>query len=69
MIEGQEVYNLTKFIAELDPEIPYALLAFHPDCHLTDLPRTSRAQAEAGLESAKRAGLKKVRLGNIHLLR
>ena len=68
MIDEKEVYQLAKFIAQLDPEIPYALLAFHPDCYLTDLPRTSRAQAEACWESAQKAGLKNLRIGNLHLL-
>lgn len=68
MIEDDEVFSLAKFIAELDPQIPYALLAFHPDCHLSDLPPTSRAQAESCLNSAKKAGILRLRLGNRHLL-
>jgi len=65
----EEVAGIAAFIASLDPDIPYALLAFHPDFLMTDLPTTPRRQAMECLEAAKAAGLTRVRLGNIHLLR
>jgi pyruvate formate lyase activating enzyme len=65
----EEVAGIAAFIASLDPDIPYALLAFHPDFLMTDLPTTSRRQAMECLEAARAAGLTRVRLGNIHLLR
>jgi pyruvate formate lyase activating enzyme len=68
-IDEQEVKTIASFISELDPNIPYALLGFHGDFLMTDLPATSLKQAEACLEAAKSAGLKRVRLGNVHLLR
>ncbi|MBA7689545.1 hypothetical protein ES703_98053 [subsurface metagenome] len=68
-IDAQEVKVIASFIAELDANIPYALLGFHGDFLMTDLPATSRKQAEGCLEAAKAGGLKRVRLGNIHILR
>jgi pyruvate formate lyase activating enzyme len=68
-IDELEVSSIAKFIASLDPNIPYALLAFHPDFLMTDLPTTSLQDAERCLKAAKEAGLRRVRLGNIHLLR
>ena len=68
-IDELEVSNIAKFIASLDQNIPYALLAFHPDFLMTDLPTTSLQHAERCLKAAKEAGLCRVRLGNIHLLR
>jgi pyruvate formate lyase activating enzyme len=68
-IDGEEISNIAAFIASLDPDIPYALLAFHPDFLMTDLPTTSLQHAEQCLKTAKAAGLRQVRLGNIHLLR
>ena len=68
-IEAQEVKAIASFIADLDPNIPYALLGFHGDFLMTDLPRTSWKQAQSCLEAAKTVGLKRVRLGNIHILR
>jgi pyruvate formate lyase activating enzyme len=68
-VEEVEVGELARFIASFSKNIPYALLAFHPDCRLKDLPVTSRAQAEACLAAARKAGLRNVRPGNIHLLK
>lgn len=68
-IETQEVKAIASFIAKLDPNIPYALLGFHGDFLMTDMPSTSWKQAENCLEAAKAAGLKRVRIGNVHILR
>jgi len=67
-IDTEEVGAIAQFIAKLDPSIPYALLGFHGDFLMTDLPPTSRKQAERCLAAARAAGLKRVRLGNVHLL-
>ncbi len=67
-IEKEEVYHTAKFIASLNPEIPYSLLGFFPHFYFRDLPPTSRRHAEECKEAALEAGLKRVRLGNIHLL-
>jgi len=67
-IDGEEVGRIASFIASLDPEIPYTLLAFHPDFKMSDLPPTSREQAQRCLAAAREAGLKKVHLGNERLL-
>ena len=65
--DAEEVENIAKFISEIDPNIPYTLLAFYPCYIMNDLPTTSRKQA---LESKKAAEkhLKNTRIGNIHLL-
>jgi pyruvate formate lyase activating enzyme len=65
----EEVSRLAKFISGLGPEIPYSLLAFYPTFHMSDLPRTSAADAQACTQAAKDAGLRRVRVGNQHLLR
>jgi len=67
-IEKEEVAEIAKFIASLNPEIPYSLLAFSPRFHMTDLPPISGKTAKDCLKEARSAGLKKVRLGNIHLV-
>jgi len=67
-IDAQEVGRIAEFIESLNPEIPYSLLAFHPDYKMTDLAVTSRKQAQECLEAARQAGLSRVRVGNIHLL-
>ncbi len=67
-IEREEVFRIAKFIANLDPEIPYALLGFHPHFYFRDMPVTSRRHAEECRQAAEEAGLRNVRIGNVHLL-
>lgn len=67
-IDAEEVRHLARFIATIDRDIPYSLLAFHPCFHMGDLPLTPRRLAEGCLEAARKEGLRRVRLGNVHLL-
>jgi pyruvate formate lyase activating enzyme len=67
-IDEYEVGNIARFIASLDRDIPYSLLGFHPHFQMEDLPRTSRKHAGRCLKAARNAGLRNVRVGNIHLL-
>lgn len=66
-VDAVEVENLAEFISSLNPEIPYSLLAFHPQFKMVDLPTTSKEHAYECLGVA-RTYLKSVRLGNVHLL-
>jgi len=67
-LDDVEITTLAEFIASIDPEIPYSLLAFHPDFYLQDLPTTSRAHAERALARCRDAGLRNIHIGNRHLL-
>jgi pyruvate formate lyase activating enzyme len=67
-VDAIEVSAIARFIAGIDPEIPYALLAFAPHFRMADLPRTPRRQAFEAEAAARVAGLRNVRLGNRHLL-
>jgi len=67
-IDAEEVSKIAAFISSLNPDIPYALLAFHPQFVMDDLPPTSRQHANECLAAAKAQGLSNVRLGNIHVL-
>lgn len=67
-VDEEEVLGISSFLAGLDPSIPYCLLAFYPSFVLVDLPTTSREHAQRCLEVAYSAGLKRVRVGNEHLL-
>lgn len=66
-VDEKEVEEIAKFIASLDPEIPYCLLIFHPDFLMRDLPITSEKQLYSCLEVAKKY-LKNVNASNLHLL-
>jgi pyruvate formate lyase activating enzyme len=67
-VDAGEVGRIARFLADVDPRIPYALLGFTPHFCMSDLPRTSLNHAEAAARAARDAGLKRVRIGNRHLL-
>lgn len=67
-VDAEEVGEIARFIANIDPNIPYALLGFHPSFMIHDLPRTSLSHAQSALDVARDAGLSNVRIGNRHLL-
>ena len=67
-VDIYEIKGLARFIASLDPAIPYTLLAFHPDFKMDDLPSTSREHATQCLKVAQDEGLTNVNVGNLHLL-
>ncbi len=67
-VDAAEVGRLARFIADISPDIPYALLAFAPQFYMADLPRTSWRHARDAAAAARAAGLRNVRIGNRHLL-
>ncbi|HIE18750.1 TPA: radical SAM protein [Candidatus Bathyarchaeota archaeon] len=66
-VDAEEVEKIAKFIASINPGIPYTLLAFYPHYRLNDLPTTSRKQALECKKAAEKH-LEKIRIGNVHLL-
>ncbi len=66
-VDATEVDQIARFISDLDPEIPYSLLLFHPDFYMSDMTFTSRRQMDRCREAAKRH-LKNVHVGNVQLL-
>jgi pyruvate formate lyase activating enzyme len=67
-VDAEEVGHIAKFIADLNPDIPYSLLGFAPHFYMSDLPRTSVRHAQEALAAASGAGLRNVHIGNRHLL-
>ena len=67
-IDEEEVRGISTWVASLDPDIPYALLAFYPQFFFKDLPVTPRDLAIRCKEVAQGEGLRRVRIGNLHLL-
>lgn len=67
-VDEEEVGSIAAFLASLDENIPYVLLAFYPHHLMADMPKTSYTHAQRCYREAKKAGLKKVSLGNIWLL-
>ncbi len=67
-VDEEEIEGLAKFIASLSKDIPWSFLAFYPAFYLDDLPTTSRRHAEMAISIAKRYGIRRVHIGNRHLL-
>jgi pyruvate formate lyase activating enzyme len=67
-VDAEEVGRIARYIAGLNPAIPYVLLGFAPQFLFPDLPRTSVRHAEEAKTAARAAGLQTVRIGNYHLL-
>jgi pyruvate formate lyase activating enzyme len=68
-VTEHEVGPIARWLASLDRGIPYSLLVFHPHFLLEDLPVTPRRQVEACLKAAREAGLERLHVGNLHLLK
>lgn len=66
-IDEREVRDIAAFIADINPAIPYCLLAFHPHFAMKDLPKTSREHAETCLKAAQ-SYVTQVHIGNVWLL-
>jgi pyruvate formate lyase activating enzyme len=67
-VDTEEVGHIARFVAELNPAIPYVLLGFAPHFLFPDLPRTSVRHAGDAEAAARAAGLQTVHVGNRHLL-
>jgi pyruvate formate lyase activating enzyme len=66
-VNHEEVQSISKFISNINDEIPYSLLVFHGDYKMRDLSITPLIQSENCLNTAKKY-LKNVHLGNKFLL-
>ncbi len=67
-VDAGEVGRVARFIAACHPDIPYSLLGFAPNYLMPDLPVTSVRHAEEARRAALDAGLRRVHIGNRHLL-
>jgi pyruvate formate lyase activating enzyme len=66
-IDEKEIENISKFISDINPEIPYSLLVFYPQFYMNDLPVTLKEMVFKCYDKAKKY-LKNVHIGNSHLL-
>ncbi len=61
----EEIRNIARFIAEVDPAIPWHLSAFHPTYKMLDVPRTPGSTLRRAYKIGKEEGLKYLYVGNI----
>jgi len=61
----QELKDLSKFLADLDPNIPWHISRFHPTYRLTHIPSTPPDSIRRAKDIGYESGLKYVYTGNI----
>lgn len=66
-VDEHEVEGIARFLADLDQDIPYSLLVFHPDYVMRDLPVTPPKHVKRCYDLASKY-LKNVHIGNLTLL-
>ncbi|MCC6013994.1 MAG: radical SAM protein [Candidatus Verstraetearchaeota archaeon] len=64
-VEEDQISKIASLLAQIDPLIPYTIIAFIPEYKLSYIPPPTFYQMLKAFEVAKNAGLKNVRLGNI----
>jgi pyruvate formate lyase activating enzyme len=60
-----EIKQIANFISNIDKNIPWHVIAFHPDYKMTDVPSTSSNTLNKAYNIGKKAGLKYIYAGNI----
>jgi len=60
----QEIREIAKFQADLDPNIPWHISRFHPDYKMLDIPSTAIETLRRAYEIGKEEGLKFIYVGN-----
>ncbi len=63
-VEEDQIAKVAKLLADLDPEIPFTILAFFPEYKLRHVRSPSLGEMIRAYSAAKEAGLKNVKLGN-----
>jgi pyruvate formate lyase activating enzyme len=61
----EELRALAAWLAQVDPDMPWHVSAFHPDYHMQDRPRTAQRDLARAYEIGRDAGLRHVYVGNV----
>jgi pyruvate-formate lyase-activating enzyme len=64
-VENDQIARIARLVAEVDPYIPFTILAFFPEYKLRYVLRPGLDQMLSAYEETKAAGLHRVRLGNL----
>lgn len=60
-----EIEGIARFIASVDPDIPWHISRFHPDFEYDRTPPTPLATLRAAAETGRREGLRYIYVGNV----
>jgi pyruvate-formate lyase-activating enzyme len=63
-VETDQITAIARLIADLDPEVPFTILAFFPAYRMLDTPQPTLDQMVEAYQASREAGLRQVRLGN-----
>lgn len=66
-VEEDQIRRIAELLAQVDPEIPYSIIAFLPENKMRNIKPPSFNQMFKALNEARNVGLKNVRLGNLGL--
>lgn len=64
-VETDQIRKIAKHLANLDPDIPFTILAFFGEYKLKDVRSPTLEEMLDAYQSVKEVGLKNIRLGNI----
>ena len=64
-VETDQIGMISRLLAQIDSTIPFTILAFFPEYMLTDTPSPNFQQMTEAYYTARDAGLKNIKLGNI----
>ncbi len=66
-VEDDQIVKIAELIVEVDPEIPFTILAFFPEYKLKNVRSPTLMEMVRTYFKVKEVGLKNVKLGNIHV--
>jgi len=66
-VETDQITKIAELLAQVDREIPYAIVAFFPEHEMTNVPSPNLQQMVEAFQASREAGLKNVRLGNVSI--
>jgi pyruvate formate lyase activating enzyme len=64
-VEADQIEMIAGILNEVDPELPFTILAFFPEFQLKDVPSPTVTQMLEAYERVRDVGLENVRLGNV----
>ena len=65
LVESDELERIARDLSEVDPAIPFTILAFFPEHQMKDFRRPNTKEMVEAYRNVKSTGLKRIRLGNL----
>ncbi len=62
---AEELAAIARFIASVDPDMPWHISRFHPDYEYTQAPATPVSTLRAAADAGRREGLRHIYVGNV----